>query len=149
MWMASGPWRGPWRFLRAAADMQVQRHEYDKTVSELSALNGLCFDEAFSTLGNLASADSRKRNGMKLTMSVFRQLVWQVTSLLEEQVQKLLGIVYQLNRPRAERRLRKWCRRVVRGFLGGLGKRNIAPIVCPSSQRAAFISIAFGFFYSE
>ena len=105
--MASGPWRGPWRFLRAAADMQVQRREYDKTVSELSALNGLDFDKAFSTLGNLASADSRKRNGMKLTMSVFRQLVWQVTSLLEEQVQKLLGIVYQLNRPRAERRLRK------------------------------------------
>ena len=36
------------------------------------------------------------------------------------------------------------------GVLGRFGKeKNIAPIVCPSSQRAAFISIAFGFFYSE
>ena len=99
--MVHGEGRGDSTWLRAAADMQVQMREYDKTVSELSALNGLDFGEALSTLGNLACADCRKRRGMKLTMSVFRQLLWQVTALLEEQVQKLLGIVYQLNRPRA------------------------------------------------
>ena len=90
--LGPNPFNMPTRTLTHDHPLGGQVRAYQKAVSVLSALNGMDFETAFTTICNAVHYSRRPEH--PLILSVFRQLIWSVTSLIEEKVQKLFGKVY-------------------------------------------------------